>query len=226
MELHEMWLLKKNYPQLPTPIIYFLYYYGFSFIKIFIAFAFIDTWQYFLHRLMHVNKTLYRKFHSRHHRLYVPYAYGALYNAPFEGFLLDTCGSGLSAILTGLTQRESIILYTFSTLKTVDDHCGYSLPYDPFQKLFPNNAVYHDIHHQHFGIKTNFSQPFFTFWDKVLKTEYHGNRSYFKKQEKINVEKYKEFLSSSSSSSTTNLNTISNGKETTTIIETNEKKDK
>jgi sphinganine C4-monooxygenase len=31
----------------------------------------------------------------------------------------------------------------------------------------------HDIHHQPHGIKTNFAQPFFTFWDKLLNTEYH-----------------------------------------------------
>jgi sphinganine C4-monooxygenase len=30
----------------------------------------------------------------------------------------------------------------------------------------------HDIHHQAHGIKTNFAQPFFTFWDVLLNTEY------------------------------------------------------
>ncbi|CAG8790066.1 8168_t:CDS:1, partial [Racocetra persica] len=28
----------------------------------------------------------------------------------------------------------------------------------------------HDVHHQTFGLKKNFSQPFFTFWDRVLGT--------------------------------------------------------
>ena len=40
-----------------------------------------------------------------------------------------------------------------------------------------NNAAYHDIHHQHWGIKTNFAQPFFTFWDSLLDTKYKGTRS-------------------------------------------------
>jgi hypothetical protein len=48
-------------------------------------------------------------------------------------------------------------------LIVVDDHCGWNFPWDPFQFFFSNNAVYHDVHHQTYGIKANFSQPFFTF---------------------------------------------------------------
>lgn len=117
----------------------------------------LDTWQYFLHRAMHMNKWLYTSFHSRHHRLYVPYAFGALYNHPFEGFLLDTLGAGLAWKVTGMTLRQGMWFYTGSTCKTVDDHCGYSLPWDPLQYLFPNNAGYHDIHHQSWGIKVRYS---------------------------------------------------------------------
>ncbi|ORY13848.1 fatty acid hydroxylase superfamily-domain-containing protein [Clohesyomyces aquaticus] len=134
----------------------------------------VDTWQYWLHRAMHVNKWLYATFHSRHHRLYVPYAYGALYNHPFEGFLLDTLGTGLAYLVSGMTVRQSMWFFTCTTIKTVDDHCGYSLPLDPLQLITSNNAGYHDIHHQSWGIKTNFSQPFFTFWDRYLNTMWSG----------------------------------------------------
>jgi sphinganine C4-monooxygenase len=109
---------------------------------------FIDTWQYFLHRLMHVNKFLYKQFHSWHHRLYVPYAFGSLYNHPVEGFVLDSLGAVIAESLTGLTTRQAMLLFSFSTLKTVDDHCGYNFPFDPFQLMTGNNADYHDIHHQ------------------------------------------------------------------------------
>jgi sphinganine C4-monooxygenase len=143
-------------------------------IQFIIGIIIVDTWQYFLHRAMHMNKYLYTKFHSRHHRLYVPYAYGALYNHPFEGFLLDTLGTGLAYLLTGMTQRQSMWFFTFSTVKTVDDHCGYAFPWDPLQFITDNNAEYHDIHHQSWGIKTNFSQPFFTFWDRILGTKWVG----------------------------------------------------
>lgn len=108
----------------------------------------VDTWQYFLHRLMHTNKFLYKKIHSVHHRLYVPYAFGALYNHPFEGFLLDSVGAALAERMSHLSIRQTIFLFAFSTCKTVDDHCGYNLPFDPLQMMSGNNADYHDIHHQ------------------------------------------------------------------------------
>ena len=139
-----------------------------------LAIVIIDTWQYFLHRAMHLNKYLYTTFHSRHHRLYVPYAYGALYNHPFEGFLLDIVGASLAFKLANMSQMQGLCLFVGSTCKTVDDHCGYALPWDPLQHLTGNNAGYHDVHHQTWGIKTNFSQPFFTFWDRVMGTKWVG----------------------------------------------------
>ncbi|SCU86991.1 LAMI_0D04324g1_1 [Lachancea mirantina] len=194
-EAKAMWDWRRTLPSfVPNDLIYFGYMYGFPLFKVIIGFGIIDSWQYWLHRLMHVNKTLYKLYHSRHHRLYVPYAYGALYNAPTEGFLLDTCGTGLAALLTGITPREQILLFTFATMKTVDDHCGYALPWDPFQWLFPNNAVYHDIHHQQFGIKTNFAQPFFTFWDSFCNTKYEGLAEYEHAQRRITIDRYKKFL--------------------------------
>lgn len=139
-----------------------------------IAIIVVDTWQYFLHRAMHMNKYLYTTFHSRHHRLYVPYAYGALYNHPFEGFLLDTLGASIAYKIAGMNTRQGMCFFTGSTFKTVDDHAGYALPWDPLYHLTGNNAGYHDVHHQSWGIKTNFSQPFFTFWDRILGTVWTG----------------------------------------------------
>lgn len=118
----------------------------------------IDTWEYFLHRYFHTNKYLYRTFHSVHHRLYVPYAFGALYNHWFEGLLLDTLGAAVAHSVSFMTVRQAIALFTFSTLKTVDDHCGYALPFDPFQLFFPNNATYHDVHHQVCPVLSSFTR--------------------------------------------------------------------
>ncbi|KAG6897392.1 hypothetical protein C0992_002055 [Termitomyces sp. T32_za158] len=151
-------------------ILYYVYWWAIPAIQLISAMFVIDTWQYFLHRLMHINKSLYKHFHSVHHRLYVPYAFGSLYNHPFEGFLLDSLGAGLAEYLTGMSVRQATLLFVFSTLKTVDDHCGYSLPFDPLQLMSGNNADYHDIHHQVIGIKSNFSQPFFVHWDVLCGT--------------------------------------------------------
>ncbi|KAL0408687.1 UNVERIFIED_CONTAM: Sphinganine C4-monooxygenase 1 [Sesamum radiatum] len=135
-----------------------------------VAMMVLDTWQYFMHRYMHHNKFLYRHIHSQHHRLVVPYAFGALYNHPFEGLLLDTIGGALAFLVSGMSPRASIFFFSFATLKTVDDHCGLWLPGNLFHIFFRNNSAYHDIHHQLYGNKYNFSQPFFVMWDRILGT--------------------------------------------------------
>lgn len=145
-----------------------------SFLRAAVQFIFamfvLDTWQYFIHRYMHINKTLYKHIHSKHHTLVVPYAYGALYNHPLEGLLLDTVGGALSFLVSGMTPRTGIFFFCFATIKTVDDHCGLWLPGNLLHMLFSNNSAYHDVHHQLYGTKYNFSQPFFVTWDKVLGT--------------------------------------------------------
>ncbi|KAH9840113.1 sphingosine hydroxylase [Rhodofomes roseus] len=151
-------------------LLYAVYWWAIPVARFFFGMFIIDTWQYFLHRAMHVNRWLYKQFHSVHHRLYVPYAFGALYNHPLEGLVLDTIGTAVAELLAGMSTREAMLLFLISSLKTVDDHCGYRLPFDPLQLLTSNNADYHDIHHQVIGIKSNFAQPFFVHWDYILGT--------------------------------------------------------
>ncbi|RIB18605.1 fatty acid hydroxylase superfamily-domain-containing protein [Gigaspora rosea] len=146
------------------------YWYLIPVVKFFLAMFLLDTWQYFMHRLFHQSAFLYRHIHSRHHRLYAPYAFGALYNHPIEGFLFDSLGAVIAFTLSGLSVKGAIVFFAFSTFKTVDDHSGYDIPFNPIQRIFGNNAIYHDIHHQTYGLKKNFSQPFFTFWDRIFGT--------------------------------------------------------
>ncbi|KAJ5345827.1 hypothetical protein N7452_003831 [Penicillium brevicompactum] len=166
-----------------------IYWYLVPTLQFILAICIVDTWQYFLHRAMHLNRWLYVTFHSRHHRLYVPYAFGALYNHPFEGFLLDTAGTGIGFLVSGMTTRQAMWFFTISTIKTVDDHCGYEFPWDPLQHFTSNNAAYHDIHHQSWGIKTNFSQPFFIFWDRLLGTQWTGDATQRYERARENAQK-------------------------------------
>lgn len=134
------------------------------------AMLIMDSWQYFTHRYMHHNHFLYRHIHSQHHRLIVPCAFGALYNHPLEGLLLDTVGGCISFLVTGMTPRTAVFFFCFATMKTVDDHCGLLVSWNPLQFFFENNTAYHDIHHQLHGLKFNYSQPFFSIWDRILGT--------------------------------------------------------
>ncbi|KAL8909539.1 MAG: hypothetical protein Q9171_005018 [Xanthocarpia ochracea] len=135
-----------------------------------IAIFFSDSWQYFWHRAMHSNKWMFRNIHAHHHKMYVPYAFGAFYNTLTEAFILDTIGTTLSLMLSGLTIRQTMFFSTISVMKGVDDHCGYRLPWDPLQWGNEQNTAFHDVHHQSWGIKSNYSQLYTTFWDHVCNT--------------------------------------------------------
>lgn len=146
----------------------------------------MDAWQYALHRAFHESRFLYRHFHSHHHRLYVPYSFGALYNHPLEGLLLDSAGGAISHALALMTVRQGILLFTFSTFKTVCDHGGYAFPWylDPLHLFFPNCAEYHDVHHQMLGLRYNYSQPFFVHFDVVFGTRISSEK--FDKMRQLN----------------------------------------
>jgi sphinganine C4-monooxygenase len=95
-----------------------------------------------------MNGFLYRNIHSVHHRISVPYAFGALYSHPIETFVVDTLSDFAAMSCARLTTRQTIFFFTFAALKAVDDHCGYMFPFDPLQHISGNNSDYHDIHHQ------------------------------------------------------------------------------
>ncbi|XVF43109.1 hypothetical protein PTKIN_Ptkin02bG0014000 [Pterospermum kingtungense] len=135
-----------------------------------VAMLVFDTYQYFLHRYLHQNKFLYKHLHSKHHRLVVSYPFGAIYSHPIEGLLFDIIGGSLAIYLSGMSPRTSAFFSAFSQMKSVDDHCGLLLPWNPFHFFFTNNTAYHDLHHQLYGGKYNFSQPYFAMWDKILGT--------------------------------------------------------
>lgn len=57
--------------------------------------------------------------------------------------------------------------WSVSYAKTVSDHSNYRFPVNPTNLPGINNAEYHDVHHSPTGLRHNFSQPYFTFWDQV-----------------------------------------------------------
>ena len=129
-----------------------------------------DAWQFLMHRLMHQNKFLYRHFHSRHHLLVVPYAYGAQFNHPIDGLIIESMSGGLAYAISGMSQSTAMLFYSLSIIKAVDDHCGLYIPWNPIHIIFRNNAAYHSVHHQLAGAKYNHGQSFFTVWDQIFGT--------------------------------------------------------
>ncbi|KAK3190670.1 hypothetical protein K4F52_003361 [Lecanicillium sp. MT-2017a] len=108
---------------------------------------------------------------------YIP-VFAAAYNHPVEGFFNDILGFFFSALLVGLSDSEATVLYTAATVKVIDDHASLELPYNPLRIwgwLFGNGMVHHTIHHQAWGLKTNYGF-YFTVWDRWNNTLYNGKR--------------------------------------------------
>lgn len=147
----------------------FVIFIGVPAIQYLVALAVVDTWIYFTHRLCHVNKTLYRIVHAQHHQIYVSYAYGAVYAHWLETLFLDILSFVLAGEIARLSARQSMLFGSFATIKTISDHCGYVFRWDPFRLVNNNDAVFHDLHHQSWGLKYNFS-TYTVFWDNIMGT--------------------------------------------------------
>lgn len=75
----------------------------------------INHWQYLWHRKIHQAQCAPQN--------YVPHAFGAFYNHPFEGFLLDTLGIAIAERVACLCVRQAIFFFVYDTGKAVDGHC-------------------------------------------------------------------------------------------------------
>lgn len=96
--------------------------------------------------------------HAVHHKLYTPYAFGALYNHWAESTFSDGIGGILGVTIMRLTALEQIVFTAAITAKTVEDHAGYELPWSPFTlfaQLTGAGPEYHTIHHQTWGLKVS-----------------------------------------------------------------------
>ncbi|KAL9025893.1 MAG: hypothetical protein Q9196_005362 [Gyalolechia fulgens] len=156
------------------------------------AMVLADTMQYFAHRAFHANRWLYSKLaplrplwstngliehiHSMHHDIYVPFAYGAFYNHPLETIPIDAIGFPICLAIVGLDNRQAAFFGAIWTFKTVVDHCGYDFPYNPCNIVCPNSVLFHDLHHQSWGMKHNFS-VYGAFWDWFMGTRWSPHDS-------------------------------------------------
>ncbi|PKA56752.1 Sphinganine C(4)-monooxygenase 1 [Apostasia shenzhenica] len=90
---------------------------------------------------------------------------------PLDGLIVDTGGGAIAFLVSGMTPRTATLFVSLTTIKGIDDHSGLWLPGKNFlQAFFKHNTAFHGIHHQSFGSKYNFSNPFFVTWDKLLGT--------------------------------------------------------
>jgi len=129
---------------------------SFSFLMIFMGCLLIDTLEYWYHYLFHYNKYLYNKYHVNHHTPFPVHPKISFANDDFEAV-----GTSLVIVLTTIYLQfsfiEYIIISSLSFAATVCDH------------TYTSKNKFHYLHHCG-DKKTNFQQPFFTFWDHINST--------------------------------------------------------
>lgn len=135
---------------------------GWSWFKFVLGILWMDTMQYWTHRMTHAWPWLYRVCHKTHHEMKLPWSFAALYNSWPESTWLSALFLGVGIHVFGFTLPEFSWIIAASYAATVLDHTD-GLHRIGFKKQ------HHLIHHET-DIHSNFQQPFFTFWDDWMGT--------------------------------------------------------
>ena len=113
----------------------------------------LDTVEYFMHRACHSSRTLYSLAHATHHSISMKPEL-AMYNSSVEAGFVGSMVLLVFAI-TDIGFSSFIVVQTLASVKTVWDHSQYSK---------------HHLQH-HLQPFSNYEQPFFDIWDRLLGTK-------------------------------------------------------
>lgn len=131
---------------------------------------FHDFYFYLTHRALH-SPSLYRRYHSTHHKSLEPSPWASFSFHPVEGFV-QAAALPLMVLVIPVHPTVLLTYLTAMTLSAIVNHLGYEvLPSNRFGRWMGQwlvTGTHHAEHHKYF--RTNYGL-FFTFWDRVLKTE-------------------------------------------------------
>jgi Delta7-sterol 5-desaturase len=129
-----------------------------------------ETYYYWLHRWMHQPK-VFKIVHKVHHDSSITSPFTAFSFHPIEGLLQAIF---LPAMLMILPMHYYVIIIQLAvmTVTSVINHLGIEIYPENFNQNFAGKwligATHHSLHHKQF--KYNYGL-YFTFWDKIKKTE-------------------------------------------------------
>jgi lathosterol oxidase len=147
-----------------------------------------ETYFYFTHRLLHL-PWLYRQVHFVHHQSKFPTAYASFAFHPVEG-LVEAAVLPLLFLAVPLHPAALLIFLAFMSILGATNHLG--------REIYPQNTPNHwfgkwwigPTHHgqHHERVHGNYGL-YFTFWDRLLKTEFADYPEQFAqhKQQQRNV---------------------------------------
>ena len=106
----------------------------------FLVFLFLaDQWFYWIHRLCHYNKFIFKYIHSVHHNWVHPISVSTLYVHPIEHIIINLGSFLIGPILFPTSPFFLYIWTAVSTLNSVLAHSGTKIIFDDST---------HDIHHR------------------------------------------------------------------------------
>ena len=169
LSLGAVWAVKAGWTEVyRAPDEHGWFYFGVSVAVLIIGH---DSWFYWVHRLLH-DQRLYQNWHHLHHRSFNP--------TPFTAFAFNIGEALLHGLYTPLLilvlPVSYLALFVFSVhmiMRNTTGHCGV--------ELFPatrsgrpllgwlTTVTHHDLHHASPGWNYGL---YFTFWDRVMKTEH------------------------------------------------------
>ena len=138
-----------------------------------------DFYFYWLHRLMHT-KYFFKNIHYVHHRGSDTTSAASFCFHPVEAFL-NMCAILLQATIFPVHPYAIMAFNVFMMLYNVIGHLGYEF----FPKFWVNNPLtdlfvtttHHNMHHK----KTHGNYGlYFTFWDRIMNTEFSDYKTVFK----------------------------------------------
>jgi len=110
-----------------------------------------EVYFYYVHSLMHRNKTLYGLVHKVHHEYKQPVALASLYAHPLEVAIVILGQFTIGPILFG-GHFYTIFLWTCSVVMVSQTHhCGFHWPWIPAPKG-EGQPEFHDLHHEKFNV--------------------------------------------------------------------------
>jgi sterol desaturase/sphingolipid hydroxylase (fatty acid hydroxylase superfamily) len=129
-----------------------------------------DFYYYWLHRWMHSSKFM-RSFHMEHHRSVHTTVFTSFSFHPMES-LLQAVIVPIIIMIVPMSTLAILITLSLMTFSAIVNHAGVEIyPMDRKYRVFRKyviGATHHDHHHK--NSKKNFGL-YFTFWDRIMKTE-------------------------------------------------------
>lgn len=147
-----------------------LYGYWYLPVSLLLVLLIHETYYYWVHRWMH-NPRLYRHVHKVHHDSLTPTPWTAFSFHPWEA-LLEAI---ILPVILMIIPMHTFVLAVYLLLMTLSSVVNH-LDIEIYSKAFRNTwlgklligATHHHYHHEEF--RTNYGL-YFTFWDRIMKTE-------------------------------------------------------